>query len=83
MYFKYLMKSVEFVSNSYCISIANISINKWGPDVRVVLTIFILFLRRLRRIFAVTILWSEDTPSEEKYASHFRGLFIHFLFMSK
>ena len=37
---------------------------------------------RLRRIFAVMILWSEDTPSKEEYAFQFNALLIHFLFMS-
>ena len=31
MYFKYLLKSIEFVSYSYYIFFANISIGKWGP----------------------------------------------------
>ena len=38
-----------------------------------------LSLRSLRRIFAEMILWSEDTPSKEGYASQFKELFIHFL----
>ena len=44
----------------------------------VVLTVCLLFLRRLRRIVNGTILWSEDTPSKEEYASHFRTLLVHF-----
>ena len=40
------------------------------------LTVPILFLCTLRNIFAVTILWSEDTPSGVEYASQFRVLFI-------
>ena len=28
-------------------------------------------------IFAVTIRWSEDTPSKEEYASQFFALFFH------
>ena len=27
---------------------------------------YVVFLRMLRRIFAVTIRWSEDTPSKDK-----------------
>ena len=30
----------------------------------------------------MTILWSDDTPSKEEYASQFRALFIHFFIMS-
>ena len=33
MCFKYLLKSIEFVSYCYCRFIANISIGKWGPVV--------------------------------------------------
>ena len=39
------------------------------------------FFRRLSRIFAVTIRWSEDTPSKEEYASQLIALFSHFLFI--
>ena len=46
----------------------------------VILTVYFLFLCRLRCIFAVNILWSEDAPLKEEYASQFRVLFIH-LFM--
>ena len=31
-------------------------------------------------MFAVMILWLEDTPSKEEYASYFKALLIHFLF---
>ena len=47
------------------------------------LPVCFLFLRRLERIFAETILCSEDSPSNDKYASHFNVLFIHFLFINK
>ena len=47
----------------------------------VVLKVSTLFLHRLRHIYAVTILWSEDTPPKEEYASQFRAQFIHLLFM--
>ena len=39
-----------------------------------VLVVCVLFLCKLRHIFAATILWSEDTPSKEEYASQFRAL---------
>ena len=42
----------------------------------VAFTVGFLFLRKLRRIFAETIVWSEDTPSKEEYTPHFRVLFI-------
>ena len=48
----------------------------------VVLTIFILFWNRCGRIFAVSILWSEDSLSNQEYTSQFRAQFIHFLFIS-
>ena len=34
-----------------------------------ILLVYIEFLRRLRCIFAVTILWSRDSPSKDKYAA--------------
>ena len=34
-----------------------------------VVAVCVVFLLRLRHIFAMTILWSEDTPSKEEYAS--------------
>ena len=40
-----------------------------------------LFLRRLGPIFAEAILCSDDTSPKEKYASHFKALIIHFLFI--
>ena len=46
-----------------------------------VVAVRVAFLRRLSRIFAVTILWSEDTPSKEEYVSQFIALFFHFLFI--
>ena len=48
---------------------------------RFVLSVYFLFLRRLKSIFAETILWSEDTPSKEEYVSQMKALFIYFLFM--
>ena len=59
MCFRQLLKSIKFVSYSYHIFIANISIGKWGP---VVACGFWLFLCRFRCIFDVTILWSKDSP---------------------
>ena len=50
---------------SYPISIANISIDKWGS----VVTACFLFLRGLRRIFARMILLSKDNTSKEEYAA--------------
>ena len=40
----------------------------------------LLFLRRVKRIFAKTILWSDDIPSQEEYASQLKMLFTPFLF---
>ena len=42
-------------------------------------TVCVLFLHR--QIFGETILWSEDTPSKEEYASQLKVRYIHFLFM--
>ena len=36
----------------------------------------------LRRIFAETILWSEDIPSKEEDTLQFTELFIQFLFIN-
>ena len=46
----------------------------------VFLGVSILFLPRLRCIFAVTILWLEDTPLKEEYSLQFRTIFILLLF---
>ena len=75
------MKNIEFVFYSYHIFIAYTSISEWGPVVMYGFDCF-FFLYRLRRIFAEMILWLEDTPSKEEYASQFPALFIHSLFMS-
>ena len=45
-----------------------------------VVAVRVMFLRRLSRIFAVTIRGSEDTPSKVEYASQFIALFFHFFF---
>ena len=45
------------------------------------LPIYFLYLLKLRQIVAVMILWLEETPSKEEYASQFKVLFIYFLFM--
>ena len=44
-----------------------------------VVVVRVVFVRWLSRIFAVTIRWSEDTPSKEKYATQFNALLFHFL----
>ena len=41
-----------------------------------------LFLHRLRRIFAETNPWSEDTPSKKESVSKYKALLIHFLFIN-
>ena len=66
--FRYFLKSIKFLSPSYSISSAYISIGKWGPVITCDFDCF-LFLHRLRCIFAVMILWSEGTPSKEEYTS--------------
>ena len=38
-------------------------------------------IRRLTRIFAVTIRWSEDTLTNKEYVTQFIALFFHFLFI--
>ena len=75
MYFRYLMKSLEFVSYSFRILIAYISKSNWGLVVACGFGC-VLFLRRLRCIFPVMILRSENTSSIEVYASHFKALYI-------
>ena len=50
MRFRYLLKSIEFVSYNYRIFITNISVGKWGPVLW--FWLFILFQHRLRHIFA-------------------------------
>ena len=70
-----------FVSYNYRIFIAYDTINNWG----LIITCgyqYVLFPWRIKRIFAKTILCSEDAPSREEYASQFKALFNHFLFMS-
>ena len=42
-------------------------------------TICFLLLRRIRRIFDVTILWSEDSPSKEEYTAQLKLLFMHLM----
>ena len=46
---------------------------------RVVLVVCIVFFRKLWRIFAVTILWSEHTPSKEEYAPTIQSNINQFL----
>ena len=41
----------------------------------------VTLIRRLSHIFAMTIRWSEDTPSKEGYASGFNALLFHLLFI--
>ena len=41
-------------------------------------TVGALFPRWLRRIYVVTIAWSEYASSKEEYVSQFIALFIHF-----
>ena len=59
MSFSYLQKSIKFVSNSYHIFIAYISIGKLEPVIMYGFDCF-LFQCRLRYILARMILWSED-----------------------
>ena len=60
--FRYLLKSIKFISYSNRIFIAFISIGKWESVVMCGFDCF-FFLYRLRYIFAETILWLEYTPS--------------------
>ena len=46
-----------------------------------VLVVCVVFLRRLRRTFAVIILWSMDRPSKEEPASQFKARLIYFFFI--
>ena len=46
-----------------------------------VVAVRVAFLRKLSRIFAMTIRWSEDTPTKEEYAAQFIALFFPFLFI--
>ena len=68
---------------SYCyhILIAFITFDKWGPIISWSFYCLFLFLRTLERIFPERILWTEDTTAKEEYASRFKVLFIHFLFI--
>ena len=53
-----------------------------GPRHSVWWSLFVWrFFRRLSHIFAMSIWWSEDTPSKEEYASQLIALFFHFLFI--
>ena len=55
---------------------------QWTIDfIIIIIIIIIAFFRRLSRNLAVTIRWSEDTPSKEEYASQFIALFFYFLFI--
>ena len=46
-----------------------------------VVVVRVVFLRRLSRIFAAIIWWSEDIPTKEEYASQINALWFHFLFI--
>ena len=67
--------------NSYCISWLLIFLLEREDQLYCVVYLFDSYFHKLRGIFAENILWSEDTPSKEKYASQLKDLFIHFLFM--
>ena len=54
--------SIEFVSCTYRIFIAYILVGIEDQLWKVILSVCFLILLRLWRIFAETILWSEDTP---------------------
>ena len=76
---RYLLKSIKFVLQIYRIFIAYFSIVGWGLVIECgFLAVCVIFLRRFRSIFVMTILWSENTPSKEEYASQFRVLLIRF-----
>ena len=49
--------------------------------INVVVVVRAAFLRKIRRIFAVTFQWSVFSPSKEEYASQFNVLLFHFVFM--
>ena len=78
--------SPELYQTCFLIIIAYILylfIGNWGPVLYCgALIVYVLFLCWLRHIFAEMILWSKDTPSNEKYVSQLKALFIHLLFMS-
>ena len=61
------------------IFISNIPVIKQTQLQCTVVVVRVVFLRRLSRIFAVTIRWSEDKPLKEEYASQFNALLFHFL----
>ena len=46
-----------------------------------VVAVCMAYFRRPSFIFAVTIRWSDDTPSKEEYALQFIALFFHLLFI--
>ena len=75
------LEEYKFISYSYPIFIAYIPIGMWGPVITYGFDCF-LFLYRLKFIFAEKILRSENTPSKDGYASQFKALFIHCLFMN-
>ena len=81
MSFSRFLKSLKLVSHNYCILIAYITMCKWRPVISWSFNSF-LFLHRLKQIFAVTILWLEDSLSKEEYASQFKALFILLFFMN-
>ena len=69
---------------SYSVSNLFLSVNAYSSLISLLLSkdqsqstmvvVRIVFLRRLSRVFAVTIRWSDDTPSKEEYASQFKSL---------
>ena len=71
----------KFSYSSFGVSIANISIGKWGPVVACDFDC-ILLLWKLSCILALTILWLGGISLKREYVSYIRALFIHFLFMS-
>ena len=60
------LNNLQRLIYNYCIFITYKSLGNWGPVVICGFDCF-SFLQRLRHVFAMTILWSEDTPSKEEY----------------
>ena len=63
-----------FLSDNVYIYLISLLLTK-NQSMYTVVVVRAAFLRRVSRIFAVTIRWSEDTPSKEEYAL----LLFHFL----
>ena len=65
-----------FLSIKVYLSLISLLLSRDQSKCSVVIVVRAAFLRRFSRIFAMTIRWSEDTPSKEEYAFSIQCSFI-------